>query len=354
MEALIEKVGAVVIINYKMWIDKLFFYFTQLRSGIFGNSAIIITPNEKILLTSKLEFETAQSEIKNVEILQYEQYSDFLPTLVNILKNFPTIGVNYDGLPHSAYLNLEKLLNRHTTSHQLINLSSELETACRIKTNEELAKIRRACYIATQVANEIPTYDHPDEKTIAAHIEFNMRRRGSTSTWFSTIVGIGPNSADPHYSTGDRFAKSGEFLLTDFGPVYTHYGADITRTFIFEKPDSKAQFIYETVLQAQLDSLDAIHAGVIARDIDAVARKIIEKHYPDRFIHSLGHGLGNGGRIGPGSDLVLEPGMVFTIEPGVYLRDYGGVRIEDDIVVTKDGCELLTDAKKEELIVIPL
>jgi Xaa-Pro dipeptidase len=182
-----------------------------------------------------------------------------------------------------------------------------------------------------------------------------MRRRGATSTWFTTIVGFGPNSADPHYSTGDRQAKSGEFLLSDFGPVYNHYGADITRTFIFESPDSKSQKIYETVLQAQLDSLDAIHAGVIAHDIDAIARNIIEKNYPDRFIHSLGHGLGiGGGRIGPGSDLILEPGMVFTVEPGIYLRDYGGVRIEDDIVVTKEGYELLTTAKKEEMIEIPL
>ena len=112
--------------------------------------------------------------------------------------------------------------------------------------------------------------------------------------------------------------------------------------------------MYEIVLQAQSEAMDAIHAGVSAKDVDAIARKILDKDYPNRFIHSLGHGLGlevhDGGRLAPGSDLILEEGMVFTVEPGIYLRGYGGVRIEDNVIVTKNGVELLTPAKKDELI----
>ena len=358
MKALVENVHAIVIINYETWIDRLFFYFTPLRSGVFGNSAVIVTPDEKILLTSKLEVETAQSELKEVQIYNYEHSPEFLPTLSNLLKDYPTIGLNYDGLPHSAYLTLKQLVTSHPSSHELKDLASELAAARQIKTQEELEKIRKACDISTQVANEIPTYEHTDENTVAAYIEFNLRRRGATSIAFPTISAIGPNSADPHYTTGERPAKPGEFLLNDFGAEYTRYNADITRTFIFGKADSKSRHLYEVVLQAQLEALDSIHAGVASKDVDAIARNIINKHYPDRFIHGLGHGLGlevhDGGRLAPSSDLFLEEGMVFTVEPGIYLRNYGGVRIEDDVVVTKDGFELLTSANKEELIEIPL
>jgi len=356
--AIVENVDAIVIINYKTAIDKLFFYFTPIRSGVFENSAVIVTPNEKILLTSKLEFETAQNELKDVQCYHYESIYDLLPTIAVFLKGYRNVGLNFEKIPYAAYSRLKKLVTRHSTSIAFKDLSAELVNARLIKTNEELEKIKKACDITTQVANEIPSYDHPNEKTVAAHIEFNMRKRGATSPAFSTISAIGPNSADPHYTTGDRPTKSGDYLLTDFGAEYARYNADLTRTFIFDKANPKAKKIYELVLQAQLDAMDAIHAGVVAKDIDAIARNLIEKYYPGRFIHSLGHSLGlevhDGGSISRHSDLVLEPGMVFTVEPGVYLRDYGGVRIEDDIIVTKNGFIPLTPAKKEELIEIPI
>ena len=356
--AIVENVDALVIINYRTAIDKLFFYFTPVRSGVFENSAIIVTPNEKILLTSKLEFETAQSELKDVQCYRYERIFDLLPNIAEHLKDYPKVGLNFEKIPYAAYSHLKKLVTRHSTSIEFIDLSTELMTARMVKTKEEVEKIQKACDITVQVANEIPSYAHPNEMTIAAHIEFNMRKRGATSTWFSTIVAIGPNSADPHYTTGDRPSKSGEYLLTDFGAEYARYNADLTRTFIFDKADPKAKKIYDLVLQAQLEAMDAIHAGVAAKEIDAIARNRIEEHYPGRFIHSLGHSLGlevhDGGGLNRYSDLVLEPGMVFTVEPGVYLRDYGGVRIEDDIVVTKNGFKLLTPEKKEEIIEIKL
>ncbi|NIO22124.1 MAG: M24 family metallopeptidase, partial [Candidatus Aenigmarchaeota archaeon] len=296
---------------------------------------------------------TAQRELPGVQIYQYEDLLGFLPTLANLLKDYQVIGLNYNGIPHAGYLALKTLVTQHPASHELVDLSAELTAARLIKTKAEIEKIRNACEISSHVTNEIPTYDHTDEKTVAAQIEFNMRKQGGTAQAFSTIVAIGPNSAYPHYTTGDRPAKSGELLLTDFGAEYVRYKADITRTFIYEHTDAKAQHLYEVVLQAQREALDSIYAGVAAKDVDAVARNIINNQYPDRFTHGLGHGLGlelgEGGSLSPSSDLLLEEGMVFTIEPGIYLRDYGGVRIEDDVVVTKDGVELLTSAKKEEL-----
>ena len=354
MRAIIEDVNALVIINYGIWIDPLFFYFTQLRSGVYERSAVIITTDETSLLTTNLEVETARSELNDVQVYSYKRGSEFFSTISKICAKHPIIGLNYEGIPHSAYLALTKQLSKSPSTHDLKDLSVELEAARLIKPPEELEKLRTACKIAAHVANDIPSYDHPDEKTIAANIEYNMRKEGATSIAFQTIAAIGSNSADPHYTTGDRPAKSGEFLLTDFGAKYAHYNSDISRTFIFEKADLKARKMYEIVLQAQREAIDAIHAGVSAKDVDAIARNILDKDYPDRFIHSLGHGLGlevhDGGRLAPGSDLILEEGMVFTIEPGIYLRDYGGVHIEDNVIVTKNGVELLTPAKKDELI----
>ncbi len=360
MKELLDRVDAVVIINHGTWIDKLFFYFTQLRSGVYENSAVIVTADSKLVVTSKLEFETAEKELKDAEIIKYESYKEFLSVLATQLQkqNAQKIGLNFQGLSHHVYLQLTNLLNAKPKSYNFIDVSEDLSTARMIKTREEIEKIRKACQITTQVANEIPSYEHDDEKTVAAFIEFNLRRKGASSIAFPTISAIGENAADPHYVTGERKPKAGEFLLNDFGGSYARYNADVTRTFIFEKADAKAQEMYETVLQAQLEAMDEIYAGAVAKDIDAIARKIIDKKYPGRFIHNLGHGLGldvhDGGLLGRESELILEEGMVFTVEPGVYLRNYGGVRIEDDIVITKNGYELLTPAKKDELITIPL
>ncbi len=346
MRAIIEDVNALVIINYGTWIDPLFFYFTQLRSGVYERSAVIIITDETSLLTTNLEVETARSELNDIQIYSYKRGSDFFSTISKLCVTHPIIGLNYEGIPHSAYLALTKQLAKSPTTHDLKDLSVELETARRIKTPQELDKLRNACRIATHVANEIPSYDHPDEKTIAANIEYNMRKEGATSIAFQTIAAIGSNSADPHYTTGDRPAKSGEFLLTDFGAKYSHYNSDVSRTFIFEKADLKARRMYEIVLQAQCEAMDSIHAGVSAKDVDAIARNILDKDYPDRFIHSLGHGLGlevhDGGRLAPGSDLILEEGMVFTIEPGIIKQDVGGTRLENDVMIRNGKTEVIT------------
>ncbi len=355
---LLERVDALAIVNHGPWIDKNFFYFTQLRSGKYEHSAVIVTRDDMTVVTSRLEYETATREFTRGDVVKYDMYIEFLRTLAGVLQDYRIIGINFMGISLGAFNQLKHLLDAQPNPHAIEDVSTELQRARMIKTPEEIKKIREACRITTKVANEIPQYPRDDEKTVAAHVEFNLRKYGADAIAYPTISAFGPNAADPHYVTGTRKANEGEFLLLDFGAQHSRYNADVTRTFIFGRSDRKAREMYEVVLQAQLEALDFLRSSVVARDVDAIARNIIDKHFPGRFIHNLGHGLGldvhDGGLLGKESDLVLEENMVFTVEPGVYIPGYGGVRIEDDVVIKKDGIEVLTPARKDELIEIPL
>jgi Xaa-Pro aminopeptidase len=179
---------------------------------------------------------------------------------------------------------------------------------------------------------------------------------GASSTSFTTNASWGPNSAEPHHEPDDSRLKKGDMVLFDYGALYNKYGSDVTRTFVLGRAEKWQKEIYEIVLQSQLEAIDAVHAGAEAKEIDAVARRIIDStQYKGRFIHSLGHGIGlsvhDGGRFSPSSDIILEENMVMTVEPGIYIPGKGGVRIEDDIRVTKNGCEVLTTAKKEFMVI---
>jgi Xaa-Pro dipeptidase len=183
-----------------------------------------------------------------------------------------------------------------------------------------------------------------------------MQRLGASGPSFTTNASFGPNAAEPHHSPGSERLRKGDFALFDFGALFNRYGSDITRTFFYHRATSRQKEMYEVVKEAQQAGFDAIRAGAISKDVDAAARAVIDgSSFKDLFIHSLGHGIGlsvhDGGRLASGSDLVLEENMVLTVEPGVYVRGEGGVRIEDDIRVTKDGYELLTFTPKDLTVI---
>ena len=195
------------------------------------------------------------------------------------------------------------------------------------------------------------------ENEIALEIEMFVRRNGAASTSFTTIVASGERSALPHGVASDRLLGSNEFVKMDFGAYYKGYCSDITRTVVLGKPSDKHRQIYDIVLEAQLEALSKIGPGMTGKEADALARDVIKKYgFGDQFGHGTGHGLGmeihEAPRLSLQGDIVLEPGMTVTVEPGIYIPGFGGVRIEDDIVITDSGNRRLTQSGKD-LIVIP-
>ena len=155
----------------------------------------------------------------------------------------------------------------------------------------------------------------------------------------------------PHYMPGNAKLKKNDFVLMDYGALYNRYCSDTTRTVVFGRADEKQRDMYETVKLAQQESKDALKAGINGKDIDMIARKIIDEKYPGRFIHSLGHGVGldvhDHPALSPTLDFMLKANMVITDEPGVYIPGFGGVRIEDDLIIKKNGHEEITSAPRE-------
>ncbi|NMB21267.1 MAG: aminopeptidase P family protein, partial [Firmicutes bacterium] len=187
-------------------------------------------------------------------------------------------------------------------------------------------------------------------------LEFLMRKAGASAMSFDPIVASGPRSALPHARPGERILSVGDFLVLDFGCKVNGYCSDMTRTLVIGEPEEKHLLIYDLVLEAQLRSLEAIAPGKTGVEIDTIARNIIsEAGYGEYFGHGLGHSLGlevhESPRLSKLDQTVLQPGMIVTVEPGVYLPDFGGVRIEDLVLVTEDGYEVLSSTFKELYVV---
>lgn len=222
------------------------------------------------------------------------------------------------------------------------------------KSAEEIDNIRIASKIVDEVVEEVRKNARPGmtEIEIAAMMEFEMRKRGSEGPSFETIVGSGPNSALPHYNAGERRVNTGEFIVLDFGAIYKGYCSDTTRTLCMGKPTDKMREVYNVVKEAQEIGVRTVKPGIRAKKVDAAVRKYIsDKGYGEYFTHRTGHGLGlevhEEPYISGISESILKPGMVFSIEPGIYIEGEFGVRIEDIVVVTEDGCERLNNYKRE-------
>jgi len=239
-----------------------------------------------------------------------------------------------------------------------------VEQARLIKDASEIATLRDAAARLGQVVPVVlaAVRGGATERSIAAVIEAALREAGYERTAFDTIVASGPHSAMPHYRAGTRRLAAGDLLVLDFGGVLDGYCCDLTRTVAIGPPSREAQRVYEAVHDAHAAAVAAVKPGVDASAVDAAARNLLrDRGLGDAFGHGTGHGLGldvhEEPRIGkPRADVppvTLAPGMVFTIEPGAYLPGFGGVRIEDDVLVTDTGCDLLTTLPRAELIALP-
>lgn len=222
------------------------------------------------------------------------------------------------------------------------------------KDRDELAAIQRAIGFAESAFLEVRSKLAADmtEKRVADDLEYAMRRAGASSGAFKTIVGVGPRAALPHGIPSSRKLRENPFVLIDWGAREGLYCSDLTRVLVTGTLPSKIERIYHVVLAAQQAAIRAIRPGALMSEIDAVARSTIaQAGFGKRFTHGLGHGFGlqvhESIRLAKGQDRPLASGMVVTIEPGVYIPGYGGVRIEDDCLVTASGCRVLTTLPRE-------
>ncbi|MUT66734.1 Xaa-Pro peptidase family protein [Paenibacillus sp. NEAU-GSW1] len=236
--------------------------------------------------------------------------------------------------------------------------SGLVENLRMIKDEQELAVMQEAADLADAAFWHVLPLLQPGtaERDIALELELFMRKGGAASSSFDTIVASGERSALPHGVASDKRIGYGEFVTLDFGAYYKGYCSDLTRTVIVGEPSDKHREIYGIVLEAQLNGLAQIKPGMTGKQADALCRDIIAKYgYGDQFGHSTGHGLGmevhEQPRLSKLSDTILTPGMTVTVEPGIYIPGFGGVRIEDDIVITDSGIKILTSSPKELLTV---
>lgn len=342
-------VDAVVLMNgTDPNLDNSFFYSTGIPNGLFEGCVAIIQPRRMEVLSSELEELSARQAGARTAVFNSSEHRHKL--MERRLKGMRRVGINSREITHANYLKVKKAAGRA----KLVDVSADLEDARVVKQPDEIVTIRKACRIAAEAGEAIPELvsEGMTETEAAAELNYKMMRLGATGPAFVTNASFGAMSAEPHYQPGARKLKMGQFALFDFGANYRRYVSDITRTFTCGRANARQRDMYDVVLRAQLAAIDAIHDGVQGKDVDGVARKIIDgSKFRGRFIHSTGHGIGvsvhDPGAISPARDMTLREGMVLTVEPGAYIAGFGGVRIEDDILVTKKGCQILTPCSKE-------
>ncbi|MBQ9308511.1 MAG: aminopeptidase P family protein [Clostridia bacterium] len=251
-------------------------------------------------------------------------------------------------IPHSLFLQLEAF------PHLSLSLVEGVAESWReTKDSWEIEQLAQACRITDDEFSHILTLLRPGltELEVAAELEHSMRLGGADGMNL-TIVASGPNSASPHHWPTSRILEKGDFVTMDYGCTVNGYHSDMTRTVVLGKATDEQKRIYNTVLHAQQAAEDFLRAGILSKEADLVARRIIEDAgYPGRFLHNLGHGIGLDIHEGTGLTQTgegrLQPGMVVSIEPGIYIEGFGGVRIEDIAVVEEDGCNVLEVSDKQ-------
>ncbi len=317
-------------------------YFT----GFQGAKALLIPPQgECVLFVSGVNYQQAKAEVTGFNIELLKQGENLMEKIARRTSNEK---LAVDTLSIDSWRALSKAMGGEEKLEPANHIIRGLRE---IKDAQEIKLIREACKIAdigAKAAAETIRLG-VTEKQIAAEAEYAMRKAGSDGLAFETIVSSGFCCAYPHGTSMEKTIQEGDFITVDLGATYRFYRSDITRTFIAGKPTKKQKRIYETVQLAHQRAFETIKPHVLAREVDLAARRVIEDMgFGEFFVHNLGHGVGlevhETPTLSPDSEELLEKGNVVTAEPGIYIPNFGGVRIEDTVLVTKDGAEKLTIA----------
>lgn len=338
-------------------------------TGFGGSAALAVLTPERLVFVTDGRYVTEVSEAvqpfcPSLELVKVETTYD--ETLARVAAGLGSVRLGIEGayLSVSRYNLLGSRLAGATNAPELVLADRVVEAERLRKDDAEIDLFREASAMLDTVAAEV--IDHvragQRESDIAAHIDWRLKGGGFERTSFETIVASGPNAALPHARPGGRVLQPGDLVILDFGGVHGGYCVDMTRTVSVGEPGIEARRIHDAVLEAQAAGIAAIRPGVTCSDVDGAARAVLERSgYGHAFTHGTGHGLGleihEEPRVGPVKpnpagvqvavrDEVLAPGLVITVEPGVYLPGVGGVRIEDDVLVTAEGRDVLTRAPR--------
>jgi len=321
-------------------------------SGFTGSAGyLLIGPDWAVLATDFRYTEQARQEAPDFEVWRID--GSLVPALRDLTRrrSLRRLGFEAHAVTYQTYREWSRYLRGRGV--RLVPLRGLVEQLRAVKDEEEIGRIRKAAEITDRaLAAVLETLKYGvTERELAWEVERVMRELGADGVSFAPIVATGPNAARPHHRPGDRRVQPGDIVLLDIGAGFDGYQSDLTRTFVFGRPEEKFLEVWRVVAEANEAARRAARPGMPAAEVDAVAREVIRAAgYGENFGHGLGHGVGlvihEAPRLGPRSEDKLAAGMVFTIEPGIYLPGWGGVRIEDLVVLRDHGVEVISQAPK--------
>lgn len=323
-------------------------------SGYSGdNGYVFLTRHGEFFLTNSLCSEYARSTVQPPFTI-HEIKDDLFNAFSELGVSFSGMKIGFEADFFTCAFITKFMKALSIASGDLFPFEGMVEEFREVKEPEEISAVRKAQQISERVFSDVLTLVHEgvEERELAMEIDYRFRKEGGEHSAFETIVASGPNTSMPHALPTRRKVKKGDLVLFDMGTVIDGYASDMTRTIVLGKADRKQKERYRIVLEAQQAAIEGISAGMKCSEADFLARNSIEKAgYGPEYVHSLGHGVGlevhESPRLSRNSELVLKKGSVVTVEPGIYFPGWGGIRIEDLVVITETGCLNLTKAPKE-------
>jgi Xaa-Pro dipeptidase len=310
--------------------------------------ALVIRPEGATLIVPALEEENAKARAADADIVSWRDGESPWDLVRDALGKLAEIGVEKEHLS----LHAAEAMTTITGASELVDVDPEIRRRRLTKSDEEIEKLQRAAAITDEAGERVMARLRAgmSEVDVALMMGSAIGELGGRLS-FPTLVQSGPNSSLPHWEPSARKLSAGDLVLLDFGAAFGGYKADSTRMAVIGEPSAKQGEIHDLVLAGHDAAIAAVRPGATTGDVDGAARRVIEAGgYGKQFFHRIGHGIGLEGHedpsLDPGSKTVLEVGMTFTIEPGVYIPGWGGVRIEDDVVVEETGCRVLTKADR--------
>ncbi|QDU38548.1 putative peptidase [Maioricimonas rarisocia] len=325
-------------------------------TGFTGDSSYLLLGRDLAVVISDSRYTTQlKEECPTLDAVIRKTDVSLPQAAARVLRKAKLSQLAFEG--QNVTFELHQKLADNLAQVELVPLNGRIESDLRaIKDADEINELRLAVQFAARGFEFLKaTLTHGmTEREISHDLEHAMRRFGAEGVSFTPIIAVGDRAALPHYHPGDLKVEESPILLTDWGAqTRSGYRSDLTRVLVTGRPTAKLEKVYNVVLEAQQRAIAAIGPGVVCRDVDKAARETIHNAgYGKRFGHGLGHGIGldihEQPRLAPVSETILQPGMVVTVEPGIYLPGWGGVRIEDDVLVTRDGHEVLSNSVPNE------